>query len=119
MTHWKRDQTLHIGSAFSNHMALDQTIQGIQRYRSVVSERLHPLLCALTSAERVAYSEQREDGSATCSGKFRSLLLDIFGRTWKESELVEFPRDAVAAYRARTMRVMSGMPELFNKLLGV
>ncbi len=117
MTHWKLDQTLHIGSAFSNHMALDQTIQGIQQYRSVVSERLHPLLCALTSAERVAYSEQREDGSGTRSGKFRSLLLDIFGRTWKESELVEFPRDAVAAYRARTMRVMSGMPELFGNLL--
>jgi tetratricopeptide (TPR) repeat protein len=117
MTHWKLDETLHVGREVWNDLPLDRTIQGIQKYRGVKSERIHPLLCALTSAERVAYSEQREDGSGKNSGKFRSLLIDIFGRTWPESNFFEFPQDAVAAYRARAMRVMSGMPQMFNQLL--
>jgi Flp pilus assembly protein TadD len=117
MTRWNRDETLHVGREVWNDLPLDRTIQNIQRYRSVVSERIHPLLCALTSAERVAYKEQREDGSGNHSGKFRSLLIDIFGQTRPESNFFEVPRDAVAAYRARAMRVMSGMPQLFNRLL--
>lgn len=117
MTRWNRDETLHVGREVWNDLPLDRTIQNIQKYRSVVSERIHPLLCALTSAERVAYKEQREDGSGNNSGKFRSLLIDIFGQTRPESNFFEVPRDAVAAYRARAMRVMSGMPQLFNRLL--
>jgi Flp pilus assembly protein TadD len=117
MTRWQRDETLRVGREVWNDLPLDRTIQDIQRYRSVISERIHPLLCALTSAERVAYVEQREDGSGGNSGKFRSLLIDIFGRTFPESNFFEVPRDAVAAYRARSMRVMSGMPQLFNQLL--
>jgi hypothetical protein len=117
MTRWNRDETLHVGREVWNDLPLDRTIQGIQRYRNVSSERIHPLLCALTSAERVSYREQREDGSGMNSGKFRSLLIDIFGRTYPESNFFEVPRDAVAAYRARSMRVMSGMPQLFSQLL--
>ncbi len=117
MTRWNRNETLRVGPEVWKDLPLDRTIQDIQNYRNVISERIHPLLCALTSAERVAYTEQREDGSGRNSGKFRSLLMDIFGRTWPESTLFEVPRDAVAAYRARSMRVMSGMPQLFNQLL--
>jgi tetratricopeptide (TPR) repeat protein len=117
MTRWKRDETLRVGPEVWNDLPLDRTIQEIQKYRSVISERIHPLLCALTSAERVAYTEQREDGSGGNSGKFRSLLIDIFGRTFPESNFFEVPRDTVAAYRARSMRVMSGMPQLFSQLL--
>jgi len=119
MTQWKRDETLHVGREVWNNLPLDRTIQEIQQFRTVVSERLHPLLCALTSAERVAYQEQREDASGKDSGRFRSLLIDVFGRTFPESGIFEVQRDAVAAYRARSMRVMSGMPELFNQLLGI
>jgi Flp pilus assembly protein TadD len=119
MTRWNRDETLHVGQEVWNDLPLDRTIQNIQKYRNVVSERIHPLLCALTSAERVAYREQREDGSGMLSGKFRSLLIDIFGRTWPESDFFEVPREAVAAYRARSLRVMSGMPQMFNQLLGL
>ncbi len=117
MTRWNRDETLHVGPEVLNDLPLDRTIQYIQKYRNVSSERIHPLLCALTSAERVAYREQREDASGMPSGKFRSLLIDIFGRTWPESGFFEVPRDAVSAYRARSMRVMSGMPQMFNQLL--
>src|SRR5262249_53284287 len=50
---------LRIDAEVMHHeVALDRTIQMIQRHRFVRSARLHPLLCALTSAEQVAYSEQ-------------------------------------------------------------
>jgi hypothetical protein len=75
MTRWSLDETLRVGPEIRNG---DLTIPGIQKYRGVVSEQIHPLLCALTSAERVAYREQREDGSGKQSGEFRSLLIDIF-----------------------------------------
>jgi tetratricopeptide (TPR) repeat protein len=112
LTRWQRDETLRVGPDAWKDLPLDRTIGNIQKYRSVISERADPLLCSLTSAERVAYQE-----SAEPSGRFRSLLMDVFGRTWPESHLFEFPREAVAAYRARTMRVMSRMPQTFRQLL--
>ncbi|MGD1073611.1 MAG: tetratricopeptide repeat protein [Bryobacteraceae bacterium] len=118
MTRWNRDETLHVDGEGWKNLPLDRAIEDIRRYRNVVSEAVEPLLCAMTSAERVAYREQR-DGSGNLSGRFRSLLIDIFGRTWPESNLFEFPREAVAAYRARTMRVMSGMPLMLNQLLEI
>jgi len=117
LTRWERDETLQAGPEVLTDMPLDRAIRNIRKYRSVVAEEVTLLLCALTSAERVAYREQREDGSGKLSGKFRSLLIDIFGRTWPEEHFFEVPRDAVAAYRARSMRVMSGMPALFGQLL--
>jgi len=118
MTRWTRDEALRIGKEMWNDLPLDRTIERIQKYRTVTSERIHPLLCALTSAERVAFSEQQEDGTGRSSGKFRSLLLDIFGRTWPESTLFEVDREAVALYRARVLRVTSTMPQVFAGLLG-
>ena len=119
MAQWKRDETLHVGAEIWNDLPLDRTIQRVQEYRNVVSQRLHPLLCALTSAERVAYAEQREDGSGQTSGKFRSLLVDIFGRTWPESSVFTFDREQVAAYRAKVLRVMAGMPDFLVGVLGL
>jgi len=80
---------------------LDWLIREIQAYRMVFSPRLHTLLCALCSAERVAYAEQREhDGHpALASGKFASMLQDVFGRSFKERDLFPVDRDAVIAYR--------------------
>jgi hypothetical protein len=119
MTRWTRNETLMVGKEIWNELPLDRTIQQIQRYRNVVSERIHPLLCALTSAERVAYSEQREGGSGLPSGKFRGMLIDIFGRTWPESCLFEFRRECVADYRAKVQRITGGMPHLFEELLNL
>ncbi|MFX6281322.1 hypothetical protein ABTF86_19880, partial [Acinetobacter baumannii] len=80
----------------------DRTIQYIQRHRQVFSARLHPLLCALTSAHEVAYSEQPAGGGTSIvSGKFRSMLIDIFGRTFPEETFFAVDRDAVARYKTR------------------
>ena len=116
MTCWTRNETLKVGKEIWNDLPLDRTIQQIQKYRNVFSERIHPFLCALTSAERVAYIEQR-GGSGRPSGKFRGMLMDIFGRTWPESCLFEFRRECVADYRAKVQRIMAGMPKLFEEML--
>ena len=119
MTRWTKDETLTIKKEPGNDLPLDRAVQDIQQYRCVSSERLHPLLCALTSAEQITYTERRECSGATGSGKFRSMFLDIFGRTWPEATAFEFNRAAVAGYRSRVMKVISGMPQLFTTLLGL
>ena len=90
--------TLKVGDEIWKDLPLDRTIQQIQQYRRVVSTRLHPLLCALTSAQEVAYSEQPDAGGRP-SGKFRSMLLDVFGREYPESDLFEVDKDAVRSYK--------------------
>jgi hypothetical protein len=117
MSHWVQDATLNIGKEIWNDLPLDRTIQRIQMYRSVMSERIHPLLCAITSAERVWFKEQREAGTSHISGKFRSMFMDVFGRTWPEGSFFEVNREAVANYRAKVMRIVAGMPQMMNELL--
>jgi len=93
---------LDIGDEIMKEMSLDRTIQQIQRYKKVFSTRLHPLLCAFTSAETVAYQEQPAGGGTSIvSGKFRSMLIDIFGRTYPEKKYFAVDRDAVARYKKR------------------
>jgi len=98
-------------------VALDRMIQKIQSYQGVSSARLHPLLCALTSAHDVSYQEQRIEGYPDwASGKFRSLLYDIFGQTFEEGELFPVDRDAVVRYK---MKVQSNMENLRVELLAL
>ncbi len=79
------DEPLEVGDELQGDDALDRAIQTIQRHRQVYSSRLHPLLCALTSAELVAYAEQPSAQMPDmASGKFRSTLIDVFGRTFPE-----------------------------------
>jgi hypothetical protein len=97
-----KDRMLKLdGDILTKRRPLDWLIQEIQSYRYVFSPRLHPLLCALCSAERVSYVEQHDVGHRPdlTSGKFAAMLDDIFGRTWPERELFEVDRDAVIAYR--------------------
>lgn len=102
MTRATEDKPLIIGDEIWKDLPLDRTIRDIQKFRNVFSPRLHPLLCALTSAELVAYSEQREAaGSDAVSGKFASMLMDVFGRTYPEKKFFVVDRDAVARYKAR------------------
>jgi hypothetical protein len=93
-----------IGQEIWQDLPLDRTIQSIQQYRAVISSRLHPLLCALTSASTVQYSEQRESGSNIESGKFRSLLMDVFGRTFPENTPIKVDRQRVVDYKAHVSR---------------
>ncbi len=98
-------QQLHIGGGILRDLPMDRTIQQIQRHARVFSERLHPLLCALTSAAEVAYVEQRESADKSlASGKFRSMLIDVFGHTYPENIMWKVDRARVAAYKAKVRR---------------
>lgn len=94
------EQLLKIGEEMWSDLPLDRTIQKIQQHRRVFSTRLHPLLCALTSAEEVGYRDPRELNGQT-AGKFRSMLLDVFGREFPEDRLWPVDRRAVIAYKAK------------------
>lgn len=96
------DEPLQIGEEIGAQRALDRAIQIIQRHKQVYSNQLHPFLCALTSAELVAYADQSlEQMPHLISGNFRSMLIDIFGRSYPENEFFMVDRDAVARYKAR------------------
>ena len=100
------------------NVALDRTIQKIQSYRSVTSARLHTLLCALTSAEEVAYQEQRVvPGSDEISGKFGSMLIDIFGRSYPEDQLFRVDREAVRRYKVKVAKNMEDLRGELERLL--
>lgn len=102
LTEASLDLPLQIGADIGSEPALDRAIATIQRHRKVHSARLHPLLCALTAAEYVAYSEEPSGQMpGIVSGKFRSMLVDVFGRTYPEQEFFMVDRDAVARYKAR------------------
>jgi hypothetical protein len=104
---------LNTGAEMWHDLPLDRTIQRIQAHRQVFATRMHPLLCALTSAEQVAYHEQRDEKTGLISGKFRSLQLDIFGKTFEENEFFTVDREAVIAYK---LKVRQGMVQLRKDL---
>ena len=87
-------------------------------HKQVFSARLHPPLCALTSADVVGYAEQRESDGSTASGKFRSMLIDIFGRTYPENVFWTFDRNRVAAYKAQVRRNTDAMRAHISEILG-
>ena len=77
-----------------------------------------PLLCALTAAELVAYTEQPSPQMpGVVSGKFRSLLIDIFGRSYPEKRFFMVDRDAVARYKARVHRNVATVGERIDAIL--
>lgn len=94
-------RTLQVGDEMWNNLPLDRTIQQIQRFARVRSGRLHPLLCALTSADAVAYDEQPHPETGQPSGKFRSMLLDVFGREMPPAAFWPVERERVAAYKRK------------------
>ncbi|HMI20633.1 MAG TPA: hypothetical protein VK533_13930 [Sphingomonas sp.] len=100
------------------NVSLDRTIQKIQSYRGVSSARLHTLLCALTSADHVSYQEQRVvPGSDEISGKFGSMLIDIFGRSFNEGELFGVDREAVRRYKIKVTDNVAALREELAELL--
>ncbi len=107
---------LSIGPETGVELPLDRIINIIQSHREVHSERLAPLLCALTSADYVSYQESGHQ-PGVASGRFRSLLLDIFGRSYPEKELFMVDRDAVRRYKARVHRNVGMIGEQIDTLL--
>ncbi len=111
------DDPLQIDDEGAGELALDRAIQAIQQHRQVYSSRLAPLLCALTSAELAAYAEQPGDVPGVVSGKFRSMLIDIFGRTYAEKKFFMVDRDAVARYKARVHGNVASVRERIDAVL--
>jgi Methyltransferase domain len=112
------DDPLQIDDEIAGELALDRAIQVIQQHRQVYSSRLAPLLCALTSAELAAYAEQpAADMPGIVSGKFRSMLIDIFGRSYAEKKFFMVDRDAVARYKARVHRNVAQVGERIDAIL--
>ena len=95
----QEDKILMVGNEIWQDLPLDRTIQRIQQHKKVLSTRVHPLLCALTSADQVAYTEQKQDGLD--SGKFSSMLVDIFGKSATEKVFFDVDRRAVTEYKKR------------------
>ncbi len=93
--------------------AMDLYIQDIQMYRIVHSSRLHTLLCAFCSAEKVSYEEQYEKENNYKSGKFRGLFLDVFEKNFEEKKLFYIDRKSVNIYREK---VSDNFDELKNYL---
>ena len=112
------DDPLQIGVEIGCDIPLDRTIQAIQRHKQVYSARLHPLLCALTSAHLAAYAEQPSSlMPGIVSGKFRSMLTDIFGRTYPEQQFFMVDREAVTRYKARVHRNVARVAERIDTML--
>lgn len=109
MTRPSLDAQLDLRPSDVANLPLDRLIAHIQSYRTVTSSRLHPLLCALTSAEAVAYAEQEELPGGGESGKFRSMLLDVFGWRHPPGQLWRVDREAVIAYKARVAANIAGL----------
>ncbi len=112
------DEPLRIADEVRVDHALDRAIQVIQCHKNVYSTRLYPLLCALTAAENVAYAEQPSaQMPGIVSGEFRSMLIDIFGRSYPENQFFAIDRDAVRRYKARVHRNVAAVRERINSIL--
>jgi hypothetical protein len=118
LAHGTDPRVLEVADEVWQDLPLDRTIQRIQAHRRVRSQRLHPLLCALASAEAVAYTEQRETAARTSSGKFRSLLIDVFGRTYPEGAFFEVDRTAVSRYKRHVQSSMGDLRAALASALG-
>jgi hypothetical protein len=108
---------LTIGPETGVELPLDRIMKVIQSHREVHSERLAPLLCALTSADYASYEESSAHQPGIVSGRFRSMLIDIFGRSYPEKELFMVDRDAVRRYKSRVHRNVAMVGEQIDTLL--
>ena len=97
--------------------SLDAAITNMLGQWNVYSTGLHPLLCALTSAELVAYAEQPGQMPGIAAGSFRSTLIDIFGRSYPEKKFFIVDRDAVTRYKARVHRNVAKVRERIDAVL--
>ena len=112
------DEPLQVIEDIRDSHPLDRAIQVIQKHKAVYSTRLHPLLCALTAAEMAAYADQPSaQMPGVTSGSFRSLLIDIFGRSYPEQEFFLVDRDAVRRYKSRVHRNVAKVGERIDAIL--
>ena len=120
LSDWSRD-TLHptiiVSPAIRDEpRPLDCIIADIQKARNVHSYRLHPLLCALTSAEKIKWTEQDEFGLGP-SGKFTAMFRDVFGHDVPQNTWWPVNRPAVAQYKAKVGRNINYLRGIIGYLL--
>ena len=89
-------EPLTIGAAQLRDLGFD-AIATIRRHRSVMATDRAALLCALTTADMAAWDDVEIGGAA----EFRSMLLDVFGRSYPAGEHFLIERDPVQRYRAK------------------
>jgi hypothetical protein len=98
------DEPLVISNELGQELALDRAIHTIQQHKQVYSTEPTALLCALPSAELAAYAEMPARQPDLAAGQFRSMLIDVFGRSYPEQKFFLVDRDAVTRYKARVHR---------------
>lgn len=109
------DRQLRLGESAQEPPA---DIETIQRHKQVFSADPQQFLCALTSAELAAYAEKPAvEVPHAASGHFRSMLIDIFGRSYPQKEFFLVDRDAVARYKARVHRNVLRVGERIEAVL--
>ena len=62
-------------------------------------------------------SSRQQDAPGIASGQFRSMLIDIFGRSFPERDYFLVDRDAVARYKARVHRNVATLRERIDATL--
>jgi hypothetical protein len=107
-------EPLRVGFEIARATPLDRAIRTIQRHSNVISSELHPLLCALTSADLVAYGRP---ASHIDIEEIRSLLIDIFGRGHPPGEHFLVDRDAVLRYKTRVRTNVALVRERIEAIL--
>ena len=111
--HGRDAELLTLNEDALTDLPLDRSIAAIQRHNAVFARALAPFLCALNSADTIAYADEL----AVPSGEFRSLLIDIFGRSFPDNDFFQVDREAVLRYRARVHRNVGLMRARIDALL--
>jgi hypothetical protein len=111
--HGRETELLTLNEDALCDLPLDRSIAAIQRHNAVFARALAPFLCALNSADTIAYA----DNLTVPSGEFRSLLIDIFGRSFPDNDFFQVDREAVLRYRARVHRNVALMRARIDALL--
>jgi len=111
------DEPLVINGDLGPEFALDRAISTIQQHRQVYSTVPVALLCALTSADLAAYAEMPAQQPDLSAGQFRSMLMDVFGRTWPQQKFFLVDRDAVIRYKTRVHQNVSKIAARIGAIL--
>lgn len=117
------NEAMTVGGALGVNQPLDRYIAYLQSYRRVHSRLMHPLLCAMCSAETVSYSEQPIDfrqGDIVrpiLTGKFARVLRDIVGKAPPPETPFTVDRGAVISYKARVRANIEAMRARLATLL--
>jgi hypothetical protein len=111
------DEPLVINGDLGPEFALDRAIITIQQHRQVYSTVPVALLCALTSADLAAYAEMPAQQPDLSAGQFRSMLIDVFGRSWPQQKFFLVDRDAVIRYKTRVHQNVSKIAARIGAIL--